>query len=854
MAKGNGFIIDTLSTWRDLPTTSHYDFAHPWVENTSRPNSITNGLKNHHIALWASHGRYYDQAKGFWKWQRPFLFGTTEDLYTQTIVLPFLIPMLENAGAVVFTPRERDPQPHEVIVDNDSRTPYPTYIEIDGSRDWEPYPVGFRFQAELNDGDNPFTQGTARQAKAIRSGREAEVYYQPTLPEAGRYAVYVSYQTTENSIPDAHYTVVHRGIATNFKVNQRMGGGTWVYLGTFDFDEGSNANNCVVLTNQSAHKGIVTTDAVRFGGGMGNVIRNGQRSNLPRSLEGARYYAQWAGAPAAIYNHSEGTSDYKDDINVRSMMTNWLAGSSAFVPTLPGLAVPIELSVAIHSDAGYQADGTSLKASLAICTTNHNFGYLNAGLERSISKQFADRMLTQTFNDLSTLYGRWDIRALWDRNYSETRLPEVPSIIFETLSHQNFPDMRLGQNPRFKFHLARSIYKTILRQVAALWKEQAVVQPLPPTHFRVEPAGENRVQLSWQPQQDPLEPTAKPTAYNLYTAIEDQDFDNGQLVTSNSVLLNIEPATRYRFRVTAVNQGGESFPTTTLATYYQGKKAKDILVIDGFRRLDTPAIIDNDSIQGFDFQQDMGVQYGTINGWSGPQVDFDRTKIGREGPGALGYSNQDWQGQLIRGNTFDHAAQHMNDIATAGKYNIYSCEASVVENKLLTLNRFAAADLILGLEKQSIDSLAADKAFTPEMQQALCRYLDGGGRLLVSGSYLGSDSRLPADSLFLNRYLKVTYAPEMIPTETPGIVGLGMKFQYQRALSHRQYAVQHPETLLPTEEAFAAMCYQDNNSAAVAYQGPLYRTFTMGFPFESITDRKARQRIIVGILKFLTDN
>lgn len=183
MAKGNGFIIDTLSTWRDLPTTSHYDFAHPWVENTSRPNNITNGLKNHHIALWASHGRYYDQTKGFWKWQRPFLFGTTEDLYTQTIVLPFLIPMLENAGAVVFTPRERDPQPHEVIVDNDSRTPYPTYIEIDGSRDWEPYPVGFRFQAELNDGDNPFTQGTARQAKPSARVEKQKSIISPRCPK-----------------------------------------------------------------------------------------------------------------------------------------------------------------------------------------------------------------------------------------------------------------------------------------------------------------------------------------------------------------------------------------------------------------------------------------------------------------------------------------------------------------------------------------------------------------------------------------------------------------------------------------------------------------------------------------------
>lgn len=92
----------------------------PWVSNASLPYKITNGLQNRHLCLWASHGRYYNINKGEWCWQRPELFGTTEDLFTQTIVIPYLIPMLERAGAIVFTPRERDWQRHEVIVDNDT--------------------------------------------------------------------------------------------------------------------------------------------------------------------------------------------------------------------------------------------------------------------------------------------------------------------------------------------------------------------------------------------------------------------------------------------------------------------------------------------------------------------------------------------------------------------------------------------------------------------------------------------------------------------------------------------------------------------------------------------------------------
>lgn len=87
----------------------------PWVRNVSSPADFSSGLSGRHVCLWASHGIYYD-GRG-WKFQRPSLFGTCEDLFTQTFVVPYLIPMLERAGCVVFTPRERDWQINEFIVD-----------------------------------------------------------------------------------------------------------------------------------------------------------------------------------------------------------------------------------------------------------------------------------------------------------------------------------------------------------------------------------------------------------------------------------------------------------------------------------------------------------------------------------------------------------------------------------------------------------------------------------------------------------------------------------------------------------------------------------------------------------------
>ena len=552
----------------------------PWVTNDSKPYFVSHGLFDRHLSVWASHGIYYDQKKSRWKWQRPNLFCTTEDLFTQTIVVPYLIPMLENAGAVVYTPRERDWQKNEVIVDNDNKR---GYVEDNGKEKWQTADSrGFAYHAgTYRDGENPFVSGTARKVKSIKKGSESWASYQPTIPQAGRYAVYVSYQTLDNSIDDATYIVFHKGERTVFKVNQKMGGGTWVCLGTFDFDKGNSDDNRVVVTNLSEKRGVVTTDAVRFGGGMGNIQRGGAMSGMPRCLEGARYSAQWAGAPYSVYGGRGGSDDYADDINTRSNITNWLAGGSVYMPTLEGLKVPIELSLAVHSDAGYTNRTDSIIGSLAICTTNFNDGRLNSGVSRMASHDLADALLTGVQRDITAKYGKWSRRYLWDRNYSETRKPEVPSAIIETMSHQNFGDMRYGLDPNFRFTMARSLYKTILRYVSKGHERPYVVQPLPVNNLRVERTDNQMLRLTWLPVKDAQEPTAVPTAYNIYISENGSGFDNGRIVQGTSFVFEARRGVVYKFRVTAVNRGGESFPSETLAAYLSpDANAKDVIVVD----------------------------------------------------------------------------------------------------------------------------------------------------------------------------------------------------------------------------------------------------------------------------------
>ena len=764
MVMTNGMTIDELipnrlsqnadksRLWGDID----YD-GEPWVKNISSPVKVTHGLQNRHISLWASHGRFYDQARGYWRWQRPNLFSTTEDLYTQTIVVPYLIPMLEKAGAIVFTPRERDWQKQEIIVDNDGSKA--NYIEVTKGDKWQTSKQpGFAFHTgTYTDGENPFVAGSARMVKTTSSkSRYSLATYQPYFQKAGRYAVYVSYQTLENSIPDALYTVWHKGERTQFYVNQQMGGGTWVYLGTFDFDAGYSEFNRVTVSNQSSEKGIVTTDAIRFGGGMGNIERDGQTSQLPRALEGARYWAQWAGMPYTVYSSKGGTNDYADDINVRSLTTNRLGGGSCYMPTIEGLKVPIELSLAFHSDAGYAKDGEGLIGSLSICTTNHHEGKLNAGISRMASRDLADALLSNETLDLKHKYGQWNRRELFDRNYSEARLPEVPSAILEMLSHQNFPDMRYGQDPNFRFTLARSIYKTILRYVNDQHGRPFVVTPLAPDHFRVE-LKKGVACLSWDAVNDLQEPTAKPTGYVVYTAIGDADFDNGTYVRGKTEHeVELEPGLLYHFKVAAVNRGGESFTTEVLSACSMPNANKTVMIVNGFHRVSSPAIRNTPAEQGFDLDEDPGVTYGPTLGWSGRQINFDRKQMGVE-DGGLGNSGEELTGMLIAGNDFNYVMTHAKAIASAKQYNIVSCSSETVETGKVNLIGYDAVDLLLGLERHDGHSLKAYKTFTSHMQDALKRYTTHGGALLVSGAYVGTDMTQDADRQFLQNVLKSTW-------------------------------------------------------------------------------------------------
>lgn len=112
-------------------------------------------------------------------------FQTVEDLYTQSYVLPFLVPMLENAGATVLLPRERDWQTTEIIVDNDGcRDGHSIYTEQNGSKAWSNgAKTGFaHLRATYKDFENPFAKAVTARQKRLRKELQALPNGSPKFP------------------------------------------------------------------------------------------------------------------------------------------------------------------------------------------------------------------------------------------------------------------------------------------------------------------------------------------------------------------------------------------------------------------------------------------------------------------------------------------------------------------------------------------------------------------------------------------------------------------------------------------------------------------------------------------------
>ncbi len=843
------------------------------------------GLDGANIAMWQSHGRYY-KGDGEWTWQRPRLYQTCEDLYTQSYVIPFLMPMLENAGAYVMSPRERDTSSDEYIIDNDNTLA--KYSETNGKEKWSTTDAaGFAYDGKpLTEKDNPFKTGTVRSVKGVKSDKDASTAaWNADIKADGEYAVYVSYQSLPDSPTDAVYTVNAANGPHRFKINQRMGGGTWIYLGHFPLLKGQSTRPIVELSNVSKDKNAVfTADAVKIGGGMGNVARGSATpdeygvdygytlSGYPRFDEGARYWLQWAGAPDTVYSQTDFKNDYTDDYCSRGHWVNWLAGGSSVLPRREGLNIPVDLSFAFHTDAGITPND-SIIGTLGIYYTNNRESYEN-GTSRLAARDLTDLVVTNIVDDVRATYEpNWTRRGMWNRNYAEARVAEVPTMLLEFLSHQNFADMRYGLDPGFRFLVSRAIYKGMLQLLAHRDGRPYVVQPLPVRAFAIEGGDNGTYRLTWAERVDSLEPTATPTYY----IVEERSkagagFTPIAKVTAPEYEVTVSDDSIHSYRIIAGNDGGRSFPSEALALCYKPGKPQ-VTVVNGFTRVSGPDSFDFGEAAGFYDQSDPGVAYIQDIGFVGDQFEFRRDIPWMQNETCgLGASRSDYEDKVVAGNTFDYPALHGESIARSG----YGFISTSMEAFVASDSRPAIIDLIFGNQKELTVGRGAYgtrfKTFTPELQTRLSSLAEGGTGIMVSGSYIATDlwcnpysseATAAADKEFANKVLGYTWRSDKA-SEYGTIKGIKNRFHlldnekltFELKPNADVYAVASPGAIAPADasQGTAVMKYTMGDlPAATAFAPTTHRAFALGIPFEAIQDSATRDSMMSSILKFLTD-
>ena len=831
--------------------------AEPMVRRT-HARKIAKGLWGRHIALWQSHGIYYNEAQDIWRWQRAPLHRTVEDQYTQSYVLPYLIPMLENAGAYVMTPRERDVQPREVVCDNDptfARSADPmvrTAGRYSEKGTWKNAPVsGFADYKEVYDiTDNPFRTGTVRTADC--SVTPASIArWTPVIPERGEYAVYISYASLKNSSSSARYTVKHLGGSPEFLVDQRKAGGTWVYLGTFEFAAGDGGY--VELDNKGKSGQVVTADAVRFGGGMGKVQRGGKLSGLPAFCEGASYWLPWAGCDSTM---REWDGDYANDYAIRGSWTKMMRKDKG---------VPLDCSLAFHTDAG-TTPNDSIVGTLAIYTLkcDGKREYSDGG-DRMTARALTDFVQTQIVEDVrSGFEPKWSRRQLWDRSYSESRTTDVPGMLLELLSHQNLADMKYGLDPSFRFTVSRAIYKGMLKYLAARYGTSYSVQPLPVHSFSAVLDGVG-AKLTWSATPDPMEPTAVPKGYTVYTRIDDGAFDDGVTVNACEAIMQIQPGHVYSYKVVAWNDGGDSFPSEILAVGRpEGSSDAPVLIVNNFDRVAAPAWVDTPTYAGFDARLDAGMPDRRDILYIGENYEFRRNLpwMSDDNPG-FGGTYIEKAGMTVAGNSFDYPAVHGASILKAGlPFCSMSSEAFCADSTLAA--SYGALDLICGAQLTTKVGRGVVpnryQVFPAALQRALRIWSRSGRGILVSGSRIATDfwcpvydievdlDELAAGRSFVQEVLGYRWASSY-GTDT-GVIG---DMPFYNELNSERYAVPHSDGLQNADSRGSVwMRYGGSRvPAAVKFDAGSYKVASLGVPVECIKQSSDRDRVIREALEYI---
>jgi hypothetical protein len=715
------------------------------------------------VFLAPGHGWYWNDDLAAWITQRPNTNGIVEDFSNPEPVLQYLQPYLHNAGALVYTVRERDMNTAMAIVDNND----PAFSSSGG---WfSSTSVGDYY------GEDYLAVEVAPEATAFAA-------FPAEIDTDGFYHVYVWYTAGENRATDCHITVQHADGDSVVIQNLRRDAFTWKDLGRYYFRTADPPQRRrVVIDNRGADPGtFVVADAVRFGGG------THEGSGKPRWEMSGLYYAPFMGCTACATN----------TVTTMPRLTKWEHESWED-----------GIYLSWHTNAPNPGTGTS------------SFAYASGGWDAAFDGVPGSLALRAAVH--AELVG--DIRAGWsggwtDRgehtnwygeinpNYND----ETPGIIFEVAFHDTPADAEDLKQPGFRKLAARAVYQGVVRYYATRDGMTPRFLPEPPEALAVV-WNDGDYELTWQPPPYDNGGLAGDAAegYRVYVSRTGKGSADAIEVPESSARLGAPAdAVGLRYvRVAAFNEGGESFPTPTLAI--ATGSGPRVLIVDGFDRLDSAANVPESYYGG-----------GTI-----------------------------YRGYLDRMNSFDYVIAHAEALAAAGVAFDSAADDAVVDGAV-DLFAYPAVVWIVG------EDSTADRSLGPDAQALLAEYLDAGGALFVSGSEIGWDlwqNGNASDQAFFTNYLRAAYVADSSDTgvvHTSGLfAGIGaFDFDF---LDYEIYAADYPDVIEALPGGATDLAYVTGDGAAVVTDTGLFRIVYLGFPFETIFHPAARQEVMAAAMDFL---
>lgn len=552
-------------------------------------------------------------------------------------------------------------------------------------------------------------------------------------------------------------------------------------------------------------------------------------SGMPQWTEGARYWLLDQKNDSAIWNLYDG-DEYKDDMKCRGMWVN-------------ALDIPVDLCIALHTDGQDSGNDSTIIGTLVIYTAKDDSGHvvLRDGRDREkTNRNLADWIQTQMTNDIRrTIAPEWTRRQLREANYCESRVPVVPSIILEVLSHKNFADMKYGLDPKFRFMASRAIYKGILRYLNGI---NAVVQPLPVQDLGVRITDGNaqtaKAILRWKPTLDSLESSAKPTYYMIYIQENDGEWDVQQVENTTEIELGLKRGIQYNFYVIAGNEGGLGFPSPMISAYLNDAEINDqmVLVVDAFNDTYGPQWFADSTYAGI-VPDSYACEDGLYCAYIGAQWDYTRThKWINDDNCGWGACYRDHAGQFTVGNTRDWSVLHGHVLRKMRK-SYMSCTVGMLDDFDLQPATFYLVDYVCGRQRHPISS---------DNRQRISGYLDAGGQLLMSTDHFSA-----IDKVWAGKYLHAKY--HAANATRSGRINSPRHRLYQLILepNEEQLFTCTPEVLMPpvsaTKEGKTVVYanYEDmrcpaaigwKDSKTVNNETVSTSTLVYGFPLEAVQD------------------